>query len=696
MTYQIDTAKVARFSILVRSIVILFVLLVVQIPQREIINKQAVYILMGIAVLESIIYEAVVRWREDFVGLLNIICAVDVIMVAFLVAYTGGINSTFYLLYLLPLIFSAFNLDVRNSIFFGILVSTSYLFNMLLDIENILLSTYYYLFATRLPLFWGIVILGTFISLRARTVQEELAEKKKQLEETRVEASKYSAFYKTTSKIFSSLLDLEKILRFVVEKFAVIANMERCTVMFIDEKSGDMVAHISNKIPLGELKWFMIKKDEDLFHWIVENKRPIIIADPKRYRGIAEDFCSRYKIGTMITLPLEGDEKVIGAIHLDSLDEESIRRISDEELEQLQGLAKHIAIAIENVRAYELASKQKRLIEQTEDYLAKLFRFSADLTASHQLPEVLTLIDEMVVRFIGAAVYRLMIFGENGTLEMVKSRGVHEGIKLNQRVIDEVISTGNPFLITDASSKDILNKFGTDVLLCLPLKSHDKPIGALEIRGVEDGRTIDSEGYAILLIAANLMAIAIENAQLYHRISYISIIDGLTGLYNYAYFKDRLTEEIARCSREQGRPFSLIMADIDYFKSLNAIYGHHLGDRVLSEIANIFKNYTRKVDLGVRYGGDEIALLLANTPKEGATILANRLCQGVREYHLMVGNTRVPLTVSIGVVTFPEDGVTKEELVNAAEKGIQKAREMGRNQVYVLPSTKATVKDKLA
>jgi diguanylate cyclase (GGDEF)-like protein len=136
------------------------------------------------------------------------------------------------------------------------------------------------------------------------------------------------------------------------------------------------------------------------------------------------------------------------------------------------------------------------------------------------------------------------------------------------------------------------------------------------------------------------------------------------------------------------------MADVDYFTSLNAIYGHHLGDRILSEIAKIFKIHTRKIDLAVRYGGDEIALLLSNTNKEGASILANRLCQAVREHQLMVGKTRVPLTVSIGVVTYPEAGTTKEELISTVEKGIHKARELGRNQVYVY-SAEGAAEDKV-
>lgn len=684
MYFQEDISKSVRFSTYIRLLVALFVVLVIQLPAKEEINRQVVYILMGIAVLQSIIYEIIARWKENFSSFLTIICAIDVFMVAFLVYYTGGIDSSFHFFYFLPLMFAAFNLPTRESIFFGILGSTAYLFNMIFDIENLMVSTYYYLFATRLLLFWGIIIAGILLSLRARISQEELDEKKRQLEEIKIEASKYSVFYKTTSKIFSSLLDLEEILRFVVEKFVIIANMERCTVMFIDEKTGNLTGHISNKIPVAELKWFIIKKEEDLFHWIVDNKRPIVIANPKKYRGIAEDFCTQHKIGTMITIPLEGEEQVIGAIHLDSLDDESIRRISDEELSQLQGLAKHIAIAVENIRAYDLASKQKKMIEQTEDYFSKLFRFSTELTTIHQLPEVLSLIDDMIVNVIGATVYRVMLSEDTGDFKMVKSKGISEQAELDQRVMKEVFSTGNSFLITDIPSRECFNRFGTDVLLCLPFKTHDRIIGVLEIRGLEEGKSINSEIYTILLISSNLMSIAIENAQLYHRISYISIIDSLTGLYNYAYFRDRLAQEIARSQREQGRPFSLIMADIDYFKSLNAIYGHHLGDRLLVEVANIFKVYSRKVDLPVRYGGDEIVLLLANTPKEGASILANRLCQAVREHQLMVGNTKVPISISVGVATYFEDGSSNDELINTLEKCIKKAQEMGKNQVQTV------------
>jgi len=687
--------KLVRATFFIRLIVSIFIVLVIQLPHIEEINNIAVYIIVGTGFFISLIYELLLRNKEDFPYLLPVMCGLDIGLIGFLINFTGGIQSNFYLLYLIPLILSSLTFNTQLCIFFGILVSTAYLFNILFDIENIDIRTYQFLFATRLPLFWTIIILGAILSHQTKKLAEEGIEKDKLVERLREEISKMSVFYGTTSKLFSSLIDLENILRFVVERFPIITNMERCTVMFIDEHSGDLLGRTSNKIPLGELKWFMVKKEEPLYDWLVKDNKPVMITDPNpnKFRGPAEDFAERYKIKTMITLPLMGKEKCLGAIHIDNVIDDTSIHITEEGLNELQKLIHLVAIAIENVKSYEIASEQKELIKKDQEILKEkmmqlstLFDFSSELAISHKLEDVLIAIEKkMLINFIGAKSYRLLLLDQEkqDELKMLRCKGCEETIEdIEKEILNEVIKSGEPFLARDIHKEDITNIEGSSILLCFPLKKQNKTIALLEIKELEEGANINLTKYIILLIAANLMAISISNAQLYEKISYLSIIDGLTNLYNYTYFHDRIREEISRAQRH-NLPLSLLMIDIDHFKSMNTIYGHQVGNRILVKISDIIKKDARKIDLGIRYGGDEIVLVLTNTDKEKAGIVAKRISDSIGSHKFAIGSAALPVTVSIGVVTYPEDGVQENELIDNLEEVIQKAKNQGGNQVQV-------------
>jgi len=687
--------KLVHFTFLTRLIVCTFVTLVIQLPHVEEINKNVVYIIVGIGVFISLIYELLLRNKEDFPYLLHVMCGFDVVLIGALVNFTGGIQSNFYLLYLMPLILAALTFETQSCVFFGILVSTAYLVNMFFDIENIDIKTYHFLFATRLPLFWAIVVLGSVLSRQTKKLTEETIEREKMVEKLRDEINRMSVFYGTTTKLFSSLIDLENILRFVVERFPIITGMERCTVMFVDEHSGDLLGRTSNKIPIGELKWFMIKKEEPLYDWIVRDYKPVMITDPdpNKFRGPAEDFAERYKIKTMITLPLIGKEKCLGAIHIDNVNDKDPIHITEEGLNELQKLIKLVAVAIENVREHEIASEQKEVIKKDQEILrdkmmqlSALFDFSSELAISHKLDDVLEAIEKkMLINFVGAKSYRLVLLDseKEGELKILRYKNCEETIEEKEKeILNEVIHSGEPFLSKDIHKEEITNIEGNGVLLCFPLKKQNTTIALLEIKELEKEVSINLTKYVILLIAANLMAISISNAQLYEKISYLSIIDGLTNLYNYTYFQDRISEEISRTQR-YNLPFSLLMIDIDHFKSMNTIYGHQVGNRILIEVSNIVRKDARNIDIAIRYGGDEIVLILTNTNKGSALTVANRICNLISSHKFPIGSAALPVTVSIGVVTCPEDGIEENELIAKLEEITQKVKNWGGNQAQV-------------
>lgn len=161
----------------------------------------------------------------------------------------------------------------------------------------------------------------------------------------------------------------------------------------------------------------------------------------------------------------------------------------------------------------------------------------------------------------------------------------------------------------------------------------------------------------------------------------LATIDGLTELYNHRYFQDTLRKQID-IARRYNQPFSLIIADIDFFKKFNDTYGHQAGDAVLRQVAQILKNNSRTTDYVCRYGGEEMSIILPNTSAEEAMNHANRLCKAIAEkpFHLTPVDT-APVTISLGVATFPENAQTPQDLIEWADKGLYYAKEHGRNQV---------------
>ena len=164
----------------------------------------------------------------------------------------------------------------------------------------------------------------------------------------------------------------------------------------------------------------------------------------------------------------------------------------------------------------------------------------------------------------------------------------------------------------------------------------------------------------------------------------MAIRDGLTNLYNHRYFHESLAVEVAR-SQRYGREFSLIFFDVDYFKKFNDTHGHPSGDAVLEAIGKILQERLRATDMACRYGGEEFVLMLAETPKDGATLLAEDLRRQI-EQHPIQGEESQPggkLTVSIGVATFPEDGDAGSTLLQNVDEALYQSKEKGRNCVTV-------------
>jgi diguanylate cyclase (GGDEF)-like protein len=183
--------------------------------------------------------------------------------------------------------------------------------------------------------------------------------------------------------------------------------------------------------------------------------------------------------------------------------------------------------------------------------------------------------------------------------------------------------------------------------------------------------------------ALKMQSLTFENRKLLREFKEFSLIDPQTGLYNYRYLKLRLAQELTR-SKRYAQPISLIMMDIDYFKSINDAYGHPFGDFILHSLAQFILKFTRGSDVVVRLGGEEFVLLMLDAHKEGALLFARRLLEKINSYVFDEKGHKITLKISMGIASFPEDPMTDTEngLISLADKVLSYAKEAGGNRIY--------------
>ena len=185
-------------------------------------------------------------------------------------------------------------------------------------------------------------------------------------------------------------------------------------------------------------------------------------------------------------------------------------------------------------------------------------------------------------------------------------------------------------------------------------------------------------------------SVAITRALLYLKMEKLATTDGLTGLNNHRTFQEIMTRELER-SKRYGHKMSLLLTDIDHFKSFNDTYGHPVGDLVLREIAGCIKTTVRLNDFPARYGGEEFAVVLPETDERGAVVIADRIRQVIEAHVVESGANKLKVTISIGVSTYPTLSQTQQEIIDCADKALYASKKGGRNRVTLYNPSMANV-----
>ncbi len=342
------------------------------------------------------------------------------------------------------------------------------------------------------------------------------------------------------------------------------------------------------------------------------------------------------------------------------------------------------------LRMFDILNQRTSELEKSQAQIETIYETSRTLVERLHLSEVVEEILNIVQSIMGYQFFSIFLLTDQRMLSLLGR--IREGRKVAEKeakpnrltgALRTVVEKAVPVRVFDVDQEPDLKPYavGMNSFMAVPLISRGKVIGIMEAYSTRVGAFLDQDE-KIFSILAGSAALAIENAQLHQKTQELTVVDDLTGLFNYRYFSRKLGTEVMRAERYH-LPLSLIMIDIDWFKKCNDNYGHLFGNLVLRDLARRTRESVREVDVVCRYGGEEFAVILPQTKKEDAQMIGERIRHRVESADFVseTKESRVKITVSLGVASFPENGRTSKELIEKVDQALYLAKGRGKNLV---------------
>lgn len=349
-----------------------------------------------------------------------------------------------------------------------------------------------------------------------------------------------------------------------------------------------------------------------------------------------------------------------------------------------------------------LGLENKQLLSSLKvekDKLESVLEISKMMSSILNLSELIDFIVKKTTEVLKAEKGSLMLVDEQtghlivkGAIGLAREHIGSTQLKLGDKIAGWVAKRGEAMLVENIETDERTKRasrphYRGKSFVSLPLIHKDKICGVLNVADKEGSSVFTEDDLKYISIIINQAAIAIENAKLYQEVKNLAITDGLTNLFNHRYFKELIVKEINRAKR-YGRPLSLVMFDIDDFKTYNDCYGHLMGDHILRTIGTILKNNAREVDIVCRYGGEEFMMILPETDVNGAMAIADKIRETISAGIAQDKNFKQldkHITVSGGIAQY-ERKMTKEQLVQKTDQALYQAKREGKNRICVWQS----------
>jgi diguanylate cyclase (GGDEF)-like protein len=440
---------------------------------------------------------------------------------------------------------------------------------------------------------------------------------------------------------------------------------------------------------LGKLEYKFNTDKNELWHVILEN-RPFTVVDETR-NPLFASFPQKQDLKILpsdLWVPMVMRDKVMGLLTLGA--KAGVRDYDDFDLYSLKQIASQAAVSINNCNQFDRRHQEKEELDKTLQNLSLLYGIGKAMNYINDLKKLLQYILKQAIEIASAEKGSLMLYDiESDRLYIRVLAGMEDtdyqdkvnnneiecrSFKPGEGIAGRVYSNSMPLIVNNIHEDSLFIASDTSFarsIACIPMVVYNDVIGVINVTNKRNGQKFTNQDTKMLNAVADQAAAAVNKAQLWD----LAVTDSLTGLYVRRYFLVKLNEEIHRADRA-NRIISVIMADLDNFKDINDTYGHDAGDRALETISHFLQKSMRGVDAIARYGGEEFVMLIPDADKGAAYRLAERLRKKLARVKL---ENMPPITVSLGIATFPADGRDVEELIKKADAAMYAAKQAGRN-----------------
>jgi len=487
----------------------------------------------------------------------------------------------------------------------------------------------------------------------------------------------------------SNILDLDELYSVfadvVKKKFAI-----RELAIFVYRQTEKKLSLVFSK-GLGGLNCQIQKSKSGLWKSILKGE-PFAVSDDAGKPFFLKDFQKLNLVGLQSELwvPLGMGDELTGLVTIGS--RKNNQPFDDADRYFLQQLSAHAVVCFNTCRLYEKRQKEKEDLDKTLQNLSLLYSIGKAMNYISDLKNLLQFILSQAIEVTAAEKGSLMLYdletdqlnirvlaGREDTAfqEKVNNNEIPcRSFKPGEGIAGRVYMTAKPIVVNNIKEDDVFidsEKSYVRSIACIPMIVYNDVIGVINVTNKRHGKDFTDEDVEMLKAVADQAAVAINKAQLWD----MAVTDSLTGLYVRRYFMVKLQEELHRAER-YNNILSIVMADLDQFKNINDTHGHDAGDRVLTAIGKFLQQNIRDVDVVARYGGDEFVLMIPEAANDAAHKLSERLRKDLSE---MKFEDFPPITISLGIATYPNDGADPEDLIRKADAAMYAAKSAGRNQV---------------
>jgi diguanylate cyclase (GGDEF)-like protein len=469
-------------------------------------------------------------------------------------------------------------------------------------------------------------------------------------------------------------------------------NCRGAGLLFPEGGSGDFVPQfIEPKGEANPLRTLRLKRDNPVVQYLGQQRRMLTIQNLDilpEFRSLWEQEREAITNADIeLFMPVISRDKLVSILVLSG---KQSGRYLLEDISLLEEVTSRVAVSLERGYLYEEARQREEELSLI-GHLAAIVTSSLDIRQMYdslirELRKVLDVDWAAITLVEGEEINLLAITSEVGSAWQTGDK-----LPLKDTATEWVVANKVPLVEPNLPEESRFwtgkhhLKQGIQSLVFLPLMVGAEAIGAMCIASRRPNAYSTSQVQLLSQLALRI-AMSIENARLYAQAEQRARIDELTGLWNRRHLMERIQVEIGRHSR-YGGAFSLIILDLDSFKALNDTYGHIEGDRILKQLGMVLKGAIRDADEAFRYGGDEFAILLPQTGINDAQEVAERVRRRISS-ELKSGS--VSMTASLGLASWPVDGIAISEIISAADKALYHAKQRGGDQsqavLEILPS----------